>query len=211
VGIAGDVKEMGLLQPVQPMIYLPHSQTRADFNIPFQLAIRTDGDPEALVAPVRAELNAGWPGMPVSKVRALPVIYEREIADRRPLAALAAGLAAVALLLACVGIYGLLAFSVAQRLPEIGIRQALGASSPQLLRDVLGKTLLLSAAGIVGGVFASLALVQLVRGMLYGVRPLDPASFALAPAIVLAVAIAASLLPARAALRVDPARALRTE
>jgi putative ABC transport system permease protein len=211
VGIAGDVKEMGLLQPVQPMIYLPHSQTRADFNIPFQVAIRANEDPESLVPYLRAELGAGWPGMPVSKIRTLESVYEKEMADRRPMATLAAGLAAVALILACVGIYGLLAFSVAQRLPEIGIRQALGASPRHVLRDVLGKGLALSAAGITTGVLASVALVQLVRGVLYGVRPLDPATFALAPCLVLVLAVAASVLPARSALRVDPARALRSE
>jgi hypothetical protein len=97
VGIVGDVKEMGLLQPSQPVIYLPHSQTQADFNLPFQVAIRTNADPESLVSAVRAEFNAAWPGMPDSKVRTLSSIHEKEMADRRPMAALAAGLAGIAL------------------------------------------------------------------------------------------------------------------
>jgi predicted permease len=211
VGIAGDVKEMGLLRPAQPMIYVPHSQTRADFNVPFQLAVRTDGEPASVIASVRAELNAGWRGMPVSRLRPLTEIYEKEMADRRPMATLATGLAGVALVLACVGIYGLLAFSVAQRLQEIGIRQALGAAPWHLLREILGRGLSLSIAGIVIGVGMSLVLVQLIRGVLYGVSPLDPATFVIAPAVVLAVAIAASVLPTRSALRVDPAQALRAE
>jgi putative ABC transport system permease protein len=211
VGVAADVKEMGLLQPALPMIYLPHSQTRATFNVPFQVAVRTTGDPAAAAPSLRRQLAEGWPGMPVTKVRTLEAIFEKEMADRRPMALLAAGLAAVALLLACIGIHGLLAFAVAQRLPEIGIRHALGAPPVRLLCDVLGQGVALSLAGVVLGLAVSAVLVTTIRGVLYGVSPVDPVTFAAAPVLVLAIACSAAFFPARAALKTDPARALRAE
>ena len=211
VGVFGDVKEMGLLAPAHPMIYLPNTQTRADFNIPFQLAVRTDGDPAALVPAIRRELNSAWPSLPISKIRLMTEIVDLEMADRKPMTFLAGALAATAIALSCVGIYGLLAFSVAQRIPEIGIRVALGAQAADILKTVLSRGMLLSACGALVGVFASMFLVNLMRGVLFQVKPMDPTSFTLAPALVILLSFVACLIPALSSLRIDPARALRSE
>jgi predicted permease len=211
VGVAGDVKEMGLLRPAHPIIYVPHSQTRADFNDPFQLAVRTGGDPISLAPAIRAELRGAWPAMPIANMRPMSAIVDLEMADRGPMAVLAGGLAGVALSLAAIGIYGLLAFSIAQRLPEIGVRMALGAQTLDVFRSVVSKGLGLAAWGTVAGLGLSLLMVQLMRGALYGVKPLDPATFILAPSAVIVIALLACVIPARSAIRVDPAQALRSE
>jgi putative ABC transport system permease protein len=211
IGVIGDVKEMGLLADAHPMIYLPHTQTRADFNIPFQLAVRTNGDPAALVPAIRHELNSAWPSLPVSKVRLMTEIVDLEMADRKPMTFLAGALAATAIALSCVGIYGLLAFSVSQRIPEIGIRVALGAQAADILKTVLSRGMLLSAVGALVGVFASSFFVIWMRGVLYQVKPFDPASFALAPILVILLSFVACLIPALSSLKIDPAQALRSE
>ncbi|HYI97153.1 MAG TPA: ABC transporter permease [Bryobacteraceae bacterium] len=211
VGVIGDVKEMGLLADAHPVIYLPHTQTRADFNIPFQLAVRTDGNPSALVPAIRRELNSAWPSLPIAKVRLMTEIVDIEMADRKPITFLAGALAATAIALSCAGIYGLLAFSIAQRIPEIGIRVALGAQASDILKTVLARGMLLSTCGGLVGVFASVLLVNLMRGVLYEVKPFDPASFALAPVLVLLLSFGACLIPALSSLKIDPAQALRSE
>ena len=138
-------------------------------------------------------------------------IVDLEMADRKPMTFLAGALAATAIVLSCVGIYGLLAFSVAQRIPEIGIRVALGAQAADILKTVLSRGMLLSACGAIAGVFASMFLVNLMRGVLYQVKPMDLTSFTLAPALVILLSFAACLIPALSSLRIDPARALRSE
>jgi predicted permease len=211
VGVCADVREMGLLQPAHPIIYVPQAQTRADFNVPFQLAVRTAGDPTGLAGAIRSEIASAYPGTTFSKVRLLSEVVEKEVGDRRPMTVLAGGLALIALVLSAVGVYGLLAFTVAQRIPEIGIRMALGAQSSDVLRSVIGRGARLAALGILAGLAGSFALTGLMRGLLFGVKPLDPLTFAVAPLLVLALALAASVLPGRAALRIDPAQALRSE
>ncbi|MDX2149510.1 MAG: ABC transporter permease [Bryobacteraceae bacterium] len=211
VGVSEDVLEMGLLAAPQPMIYLSPRQTRADFNLPFGLAARTTGDPDTLVPSLRATLREAWPAMPVSRVRTLESLREAELAERRPMAILSGALAAVALLLASVGVYGLLSFTVAQRIPEFGIRAALGASAFSILSSATRRGVGLALAGTATGVAASLALVQLMRGLLYGVKPVDPMAFAAAPVLVLLLAMTACIVPAWSVMRVDPSRALRSE
>lgn len=211
VGVVADVKEMGIVAPAQPVIYLPPAQTKADFNLPFELAVRTDGNPTLLAAPIRQTLGAAWPSMPIAKMRPLTDIVEIEMAQRGPMAMLASGLAGVALVLAIIGIYGLLAFSVAQRIPEIGVRMALGAQASDIFRGVVQRGLILAVAGVGAGLVLSIQFVQLLRGLLYGIRPVDPATFALAPAAVMAIAFLACLIPARTAIRVEPSQALRSE
>jgi ABC-type antimicrobial peptide transport system permease subunit len=202
---------MGIVSPAQPVIYLPPAQTKADFNLPFTLALKTGGDPNLLAAPVRRTLGEAWPAMPVSKVLPLTKIVETEMAHRGPMVLLASGLAGVALVLAILGIYGLLAFSVAQRIPEIGVRIALGAQASDIFGSVMRRGLILAGLGVGAGLVLSIQFVQLLRGLLYGVKPVDPASFALAPAAVLLIAFLACLIPARTALQVQPSEALRSE
>ncbi|HBY63105.1 MAG TPA: hypothetical protein DEH78_25055 [Solibacterales bacterium] len=156
-------------------------------------------------------MREGWPAMPVSRVRTLESVWAAEMADRRPMALLGTGLAVVALLLASVGVYGLLAYSVAQRIPEFGVRVALGARAWDILASAIRRGALAAMAGIVCGLAASLVFARLMQGLLYGVKPLDPATFVLAPAAVLLLSVMACLAPARTALRIDPARALRSE
>ena len=211
VGVVADVKEMGIVAPAQPVIYLPPAQTQEDFNLPFELAVRTDGEPALLAAPIRQALGSAWPSMPVAKMRLLTDIVEIEMAQRGPMAMLASGLAGVALVLAILGIYGLLAFSVAQRIPEIGVRIALGAQASDIFRGVVKRGLILATVGVAAGLVLSIQFVQLLRGLLYGVQPVDPATFALAPAAVMAIAFLACVFPARAAMRVEPSQALRSE
>ncbi|HYO82787.1 MAG TPA: FtsX-like permease family protein, partial [Bryobacteraceae bacterium] len=211
VGVVGNVREMGLLRDPPPIIYVPHAQTEADFNVPFTLAVRTAGDPSQLVPALRSELAAGWAGMPVSRIRTLAQITEAEMADRRPVALLGTSLALLAVVLACVGVYGLLAFSISQRVPEIGIRMALGASRFVIASTIMRGAALLVGCGVLAGTIASAALTQTVRTVLYNIKPHDPMTFVAVPLVMLALAVLACLMPVRTALAVDPAIALRKD
>jgi putative ABC transport system permease protein len=164
-----------------------------------------------LAAPIRTAIRSVERGAPISAVTSMTALVDSATAEPRFYLLLLAGFAAIAVLLAAVGIYGVMSFAVSRRLHEIGIRIALGARPSSVMRDVVTQGLGVASAGAGAGLAASLALSRLMRGVLYGVRPTDALTFILVTGLLLLVAAVATLLPARRATRVDPLVALRAE
>jgi len=175
------------------------------------LIVRTDGDPRRYVSAVRACVGAVDRDQPVTAIKTIEEVLEAAAARPRFTTWLLGSLAATALLLSLVGIYGVIASSVTQRTQEMGVRMALGAQRTDILRLVMRQGATLAAAGIAIGVAASLALTRLLATLLYHVSVTDPPTFAAASALFLAVALLATYVPARRAIRVDPSVALRFE
>lgn len=208
VGVVGDIKTAGLDVPAQAETYWPAAQApRAATS----LAIHTRGDPAKLAAAVVREIHAVDDGLPILQVSTMDEILDREVFGRRAQTDLLAIFAGVALLLAALGIYGVLAYAVAQRTQEIGIRMALGARPKDVLLSIAGQGLRWSAIGILIGVGCGLALTRLLSKMLFAVSATDPMAFVGAAVVLLAVAWVASYIPARRAMKLDPIAALREE
>jgi predicted permease len=208
VGVLGDVENLAVGKDPQAEIFVPFAQ------IPWatqNLVVRTAGDPRSLTAAVRTCVLALDRDQPVTGVESMDEVLEAGAAQPRFTTWLLGGLAATAFLLSMVGIYGVIAYSVAERTQEMGIRIALGADGRDILRLVLGHGLLLAGTGIAIGLVAAFALTRLMTALLYRVSVTDPLTFIAGPALFAAVALAASYLPARRATRVDPATALRAE
>ena len=206
VGVLGDVRNTNLAADVRPEIYLPFARLPwASMN----LLVRTAGEPHGFVAPVRARVLAVDRDQPVTQVLSMEEVLAKGAVQSRFLSSLLGALAAIALLLAMVGIYGVMAYSIGQRTQEMGIRIALGAARADILRLVLRQGLGLALGGIAMGLAASLALTRLLSTLLYHVSTTDPATFVGSALLFAAVATLASYLPARRATRVDPMVALR--
>jgi predicted permease len=206
VGLLGDVRNISIVSDVQPEIFVPWNQLPWA-NI--HLILRTTTAPLAASSAVRAAVAAVDKEQPVTKVRAMEEFFEQSAAQPRFTAYLLGGLAAAALLLAMVGIYGVIAYTVTERTQEMGIRIALGAARADILRLVLRQWLLTTAAGIAIGLAASFALTRLMATLLYHVSVRDPATFVIGPCVFLFIAAVASFIPASRATRVDPALTLR--
>jgi putative ABC transport system permease protein len=206
VGIIGDIHHEGPDSPTEPQVFLPAAQ---DVNSDMQLAIRTDADPAALVATVRDVIRQVDPTVTVWQFRSMEGIVDEHLAPRRLAMFVIEGFAAIALALALIGIYGVLSYTVSQRVPEIGVRMALGAQRKEILQQIIVDGLRLAIPGVAIGVAAAVAVSRLVRAVLFDVSPTDPLSYLVLTAGVLAVAIAACYLPARRASRVDPLSAIR--
>lgn len=172
--------------------------------------VRTAGEPGPLVAPLTATVRAALPELPAYKVFPVAELVDRSLQARRFVMVLLTAFAAAALLLACVGAYGAASQAVAQRTRGIGVRMALGASPHSGMRLVLAEGMRLSAAGT-AGVLASLGLTRLLRGLLFGVQPLDPAAFVIAALSLAAITLIACYIPARRATSIDALVALRHE
>jgi putative ABC transport system permease protein len=212
VGIVGDVRQMGLDAPVKAEMYLPYSQiSDQPWFAPRDLVVRTVAEPMSLVPAIKDAIRAVDPEQPVSNIRTFDEILDEEVVQRRLGAGLVTAFAALALLLAAIGVYGVLSHFVNQQTAEIGVRMALGASRRDILALVLGKGMTLALGGIGLGALGSLALVRLVSGLLYGVTPADPITFVAAAVLLTAIAVVACYLPARRAARVDPMIAMRCE
>ncbi|HUE81562.1 MAG TPA: ABC transporter permease [Pyrinomonadaceae bacterium] len=212
VGIVADVRQMGMDVPVKAEMYLPYRQIASHpWYAPRDLVIRTAADPMSLVAPVRREIHALDPRQPVSNVATMDELLTRETGTRRLGMILLGIFAGVALLLACLGIYGVLSYLVAQQTPDIGIRLALGAQQRDILALVLKRGMAWTLVGIAIGLVAAFVLVRLMASLLFGIRPTDPITFAVVPLILMGVALLACYLPARRAAKVDPLVALRYE
>lgn len=214
VGVLKDVRHNGLTAAIKEKFYVPQAQFALSAGYTprdMTLVVRTDGDPMALIAPVRQAVRKLDPALPVADVRSMNAVVGASMATPRLTASLLSIFAAVALLLAAVGVAGLLAYLVSRRTREIGIRMTLGASRLSVLGLVLRRGLAWAGAGIVAGMIASVFLTRLMAGLLYGVAPNDPRTFAAVALILLAVAGAASVIPAVRASRVDPLEALRSE
>jgi putative ABC transport system permease protein len=212
VGVVADAKLARLDAKADPAIYVPHAQNTWPHALrTSSIVVRTSGEPLSLSAAVRGELRAIDPSLAVTQVRTMEEIVGDSLAPRRFSAALLAVFAALAGALAAVGIYGVMAYSVAERRHEIGIRMALGARRSEILRMVLVGGGRLAALGVVIGLAGAAALTRLMAGLLYGVGVSDPPTFALAALALAGVALAACLVPARRATKVDPMVALRSE
>jgi putative ABC transport system permease protein len=212
VGIAGDVHIAGLDAVVSPTIYTPVYQVESGATRSAVFVVRTRlADPAALAASVRDAIWSVDRDVPVFDVRALSGIVSRSLATRSFAVTLLASFAAVALFLAVIGLYGVLSYAVTQRTSELGVRFALGATPGRVVRMVMGDGMRLVAAGTVLGAVMGAMVARLMSGLLFGVRAFDLTTFAAAVALLLAVAGAASLVPARRAARLDPMAALRSE
>jgi predicted permease len=206
VGIIKDIKHDGLDVDGVPHIYVSVYQ---DPNKQVSVVLRTSLPAAQLERQIRHDIQSIDPGLPVFNVSSMNDVLDRSLASRRFSADLVGGFAGLAVLLASIGIYGLLAYLVGQRSREVGVRMALGARPGDILRMFLGKGVKLAGVGIVAGLVVAASTASLMASLLYGVRPHDPAVFLLVPLLLLAVAAVASYLPARRATKVDLIAALR--
>jgi ABC-type antimicrobial peptide transport system permease subunit len=211
--VVGDIHQRALDIAARPEYFVSHSQLpQALFFAPPQdLAIRAHSDPAALTTAVREAIWAVDSQQPVAQVKVLADYLEEDLAPRRFQMQLLAGFAGLALLLASLGIYGVLSYSVAQRRREIGVRMALGAQASDLVRLVVSQGIGPAAGGLALGLIAAYALAHLISGLLYEVSAHDPLTFGAAAAALLAIALLACWIPARRASKVDPLQALRFE
>ena len=208
VGIVGDVRQASLAEPAEPTLYIPAAQ----FAYPvYSLVVRASADPATLTQELRGAARRSAPGIMLTDVRTLDAVFAESLAQRRFAMLLVGCFAVAALLLAAVGLYGVIAFGVSQRAHEIGIRLALGARSADVLRLVIREGVLLTVVGLAVGAVAGVALSGLLRRQLYDVSPADPVTYVGIGALLVLVAIAASWMPAWRASRVEPVRALRGE
>ena len=208
VGVVGDVLHKGLDAPHTIQVYLPNTQFTDSSVI---LAVRAVKDPASLAAAVRSEISALDPQVPISEVATMDEVVSASVANQRFAALLFVLFGAIALILTAVGIYGVISYGVAQRTHEIGIRLAIGAGGPQVLRLIVGEAMKPALLGAAVGLCAAIGLTRLLTRLLYGVKPTDPTVFAAVLLLLVGVALLASYIPARRATRVDPMVALRYE
>ena len=208
VGVVEDVKQAKLDAPRTMQVYVPHSQNRTGVMV---LAVRTDRDALNYASSVRQQVSALDRDLAVSNVASMEEVLSDSVAARRFSTALLGSFAALGLLLAAVGVYGILSYSVAQRTREIGIRMALGAARTDVLSLVAGQGLRLALVGIAVGMVAAFALTRLMASLLFEVSSTDPVTFAAVTLLLFSVALLACYIPARRATKVDPMVALRYE
>jgi ABC-type antimicrobial peptide transport system permease subunit len=208
VGVVGDVHDDGLAAPPPPTFYAYYPQ-RPRGGWPLSLVVRTNDDPSAVIALVRRVVHDIRPDVAV-RARTIDQVVAASVADRRFVLGIVIAFAGAALLLATLGVYGIVSFLVTQRTREIGVRVALGAQRQDVLRLIVGDGLRLSLAGIVIGVGASLLFSRLLRGLVFGVSTADPVAFAAVGAILTVVVAAAAYIPGRRATRVNPMDVLRS-
>jgi putative ABC transport system permease protein len=211
IGVAQDVKHSGLNQPVDPAVYAPFPQSDEAWRRWMTLAIRTPGASAALIEDVKKQVWSVDSQIPVSEVHSMEDLMGVSLAQQRFNTLLLGLFAALALFLAAVGIYGMMAYSVGQRMHEIGIYIALGAQPRDVLRLVLGDGAKLVFFGIAIGIAGAIALTRVMTSLLFEVKPTDPETFAVVAILLAIVALAACYVPTRRAMRVDPVVALRYE
>lgn len=211
VGVARDTKYGGIREALEPLAYLPYLQNSAGPTSELSFAVRTQGNPSANVAAIRHAVQSVDPNIPVFNVRLQSDLIARSFAHERLFATLSTFFGLLALVLVSIGLYGLMSYTVARRTHEIGIRMALGAQRVDVLRMMLGESLLLVVIGSLIGLAAALATTRLISGMLFGLTPNDPLSLALATSLLLVMGALAGWIPARKAANVDPLIALRYE
>ena len=215
VGVVNHVRHSGLDEEARAEIYRPYTQIDpkwlADFTRALDLVVKTSSDPTGLIAPIKGEIQAIDKDQPLANVRTLAWLLDEYLAPRRFDMLVLCIFAVTSLLLGSVGVYGVMSYMVAERTHEIGIRLALGAGPLRVVQLVLRRCLVLTVYGISIGLAGALALTRVMSGLLYGISTTDVATYATAVLILGVVAIAAAVVPARRATRVDPISALRCE
>ncbi len=211
VGVVRDVRERGYDVAMKPGVYLPYAQTLDTWALPEVLVMRVDGDPQHVAGAARQVIAAVDPEQPVAAVRTMDDIIDLEVADRQEQMVLLTAFASLALLLASLGLYGVLSYAVTQRSREIGLRVALGARPGDVVRMIVGRGLALTAVGVAIGIVLAVASTRVLIDVLYGVPPIDRGTFAASVLVLGIVALAACALPARRAARLNPMRVLRQE
>jgi putative ABC transport system permease protein len=208
IGIVADINQFGLEKEPKPAFYAPFRQQDA---VALNLVVRTATDPGALLPALRARILATDKFTAITRVRTLEELVSASVAQPRFYALLLALFAGIALTLAVIGIYGVMAYAVSRRTHEIGIRMALGAEAGRIVRMIVGQGMLLIGVGVVTGLVAARLLTKVLADLLFGVKPTDPVTFALIAAVLTGAALLACWIPARRAARVDPLTALRCE
>ena len=208
IGVVRDIAQLRPDEAPRVTIYQPHAQCPWPF---LAFAVRTAGDSAAMIEPLRRAFLEVDANLPTERIQPLGQLLDRVLAQRRLSMVLLMIFSGLAVVLAAIGLYGVLAVAVAQRSREIGIRMALGAESEDILRLVLTHGLGLTAAGLAAGLAAAPLAGVAMKQMLYGVEPLDPMTYAASAVVILVAALAASIYPARRAAKLDPATSLRTE
>jgi predicted permease len=211
VGIVGDVRQMGLDQLPAAEMYFPAWQARGNYMTPHTLVIRTEGEPTALAGAVRQAIWSVDRDQPGDNFSPLGDILDQDVTQRRVQASLLGGLATLALVLACIGIYGVMTNLVAQQTQEIGVRVALGAQRKNIFGLILGRGMKIACLGVVIGLMGAATLTRLMASFLFGISSLDPLTFAGVSLLLLSVSLVACYVPARQATRIDPLVALRYE
>jgi putative ABC transport system permease protein len=214
VGIVADVRHNGVTEPIKEKFYVPHRQWNAATGFPIRsmaLVVKTSIDPLTLVGPIRQEIRTLDANLPVSNIQAMSDVVGANFSSPRFTGFLLVTFATIALALSAIGVYGVLAYLVSRRTREIGIRLAIGAGRAQVLRLVLGSGLVLALAGIGLGLVLALVAGRFMQTLLYGVSAADPVTFVSVAVMLALVALAASLVPAWRATRVNPVVALKTE
>ena len=212
VGVVSDVKGGSLNQPPRPLVYAPLTQHRREgWSNNLMLAVQTSTTPEALTSAIREQVRGLDPDQPVTSIRTMDELLDRTLSEARFSLLLFGLFAALALVLAVIGIYGVMATAVTQRTHEIGLRMALGAQKRDVLRLVMGEGMTLVLIGVAVGLASAVGLTRLMATLLFGVSATDPITLAVIPVLLAAVALLACYLPARRATKVDPLVALRYE
>jgi ABC-type antimicrobial peptide transport system permease subunit len=211
VGVVADIRQSGLDVPAAPEVYVPIDQAVFPFLWPNNLVVRSDGEPLALAAAVRSAIWEVDPNQPVSDVRAMSEVLDAELANRNTQLTLTATFAVLAVLLAGVGLYGVLSYTISQSTNEIGLRMALGAHASTVVGSVVRSALATALLGIGVGLAAAYALTRTIASFLYDVSPTDPATAAGVVAVLVVVAALAAFVPARRAASINPMVALRAD
>jgi predicted permease len=207
IGVVRNAAVRGVREPLMPTVYFPLEGT----EIARSLDIRVTGDPTALVSSIRDTLRRTEPGLVLTRVETIAEALDESVAGDRRVAYLTMAFAAIALLLACIGLYGVLSYAVVRRTQEIGVRVAVGAAPSHVLRLILADALRIAIGGLVAGLVGAFALRTMLARMLFGVDVADASTYAGVGTALLLIMLAASLIPARRAARVNPIVALRGE
>jgi predicted permease len=211
VGVVGDVKHLTLREAPGPEVYVPYTQKPWPSMATMHVAVRTKAEPAAVTTSVRAAIAAIDPDLPLANVATLGTIVGGAAAQPRFSMLLLGAFGALAVVLACVGLYGAVSYSVIDRTQEIGIRLALGAGRRDILGMVLQQGLRVTALGVLIGLAAAAVTLRTMASFLYGIGSTDAPTFAIVAAMLMSVALLACYLPARRAMRVDPLVAMRSE
>jgi ABC-type antimicrobial peptide transport system permease subunit len=208
VGIVGDVRQTSLEGQWVPQMYLPYTQTPSGA---IDLIVRSQLPTATVASTLRATLSAVDANLMSSAIRSLEDLVDRAVSPRRFLVQLIGSFSLLALVLACLGIYGVVSYTVSQRVHEIGLRMVLGASSRDICRQILTGILRVAAIGVAAGTLVAAGMVRVIAALLYDTSPYEPAVFAGTGLVLITVALAAAYVPAFRAARMDPMSALRVE